>query len=170
LLVATNWENGVITTATADELMDVLRTIVRASRSARQLPLEEDLPAWTVAVLSLLAREGEQRLGRIAAHLEVDPSVASRQVAALEQLGLVQRRPDPADGRAQLFAASDTGLATLTDYRELRARWVADALEGWDDAEVAQLVNRFDLLVGDLHHALCARGEPVVRAVARPAS
>jgi len=96
----------VITTATANELMDVLRTIVRASRSGRQLlPLEEDLPGWTVAVLSLLAREGEQRLGAVATHLEVDPSVASRQVAALEQLGLVLRRSDPADRRAQLLAA-----------------------------------------------------------------
>ncbi|WP_143517263.1 MarR family winged helix-turn-helix transcriptional regulator [Pseudonocardia sp. MH-G8] len=159
-----------ITTATADELMDVLRAIARASRTARQIPLEDDLPAWTVAVLSMLAREGEQRLGRVAAHLEVDPSVASRQVAALEQLGLVLRRPDPADGRAQLFAASDAGIATLGGYRDMRARWVADALEGWDDAEVAQLVARLELLVHDLHHALCERSEPALRAVARPAS
>jgi DNA-binding MarR family transcriptional regulator len=159
----------VITTATADELMDVLRTIVRASRSARQLPLEEDLPIWTVAVLSLLAREGEQRLGGVAAHLEVDPSVASRQVAALENLGLVRRRPDPADGRAQLFAASEAGLAALGDYRDLRARWVADALEGWDDAEVSHLVARLDRLVHDLHHALGERNEPALRAAARSA-
>ena len=159
-----------ITTATADELMDVLRTIVRASRAAKQVPTEEDLPAWTVAVLSLLAREGEQRLGRVAAHLEVDPSVASRQVAALEHLGLVLRRPDPADRRAQLLAVSDAGLATLRDYRELRARWVADVLQEWDDAEVSQLVARFDRLVQDLHHALSERSEPAYRAVARPAS
>ncbi|MHA6627358.1 MarR family winged helix-turn-helix transcriptional regulator [Pseudonocardia sichuanensis] len=159
-----------ITTATADELMDVLRTIVRASRSARQLPLEEDLPGWTVAVLSLLAREGEQRLGAVAAHLEVDPSVASRQVAALEQLGLVLRRPDPADRRAQLLAASDAGLATLAEHRGLRARWVADALEGWDDAEVSHLVARLDQLVHDLHHALSERNEPALRTAARQAS
>lgn len=160
-----------ITTATANELMDVLRTIVRASRSGRQLlPLEEDLPGWTVAVLSLLAREGEQRLGAVATHLEVDPSVASRQVAALEQLGLVLRRSDPADRRAQLLAASDAGLATLADYRDLRARCVADALEGWDDAEVSHLVARLDRLLNDLHHALSERSEPVLRATARSAS
>jgi DNA-binding MarR family transcriptional regulator len=154
----------VITAATADELLDVLRTIARASRTARQIPLEEDLPAWTVAVLSLLVREGEQRLGQVAAHLEIDPSVVSRQVAMLEQLGLVMRRPDPADGRAQLLAVSEAGHATLGEYRALRARWVAEALGDWDDTEVAHLVARLDQLVHDLHHAVTERSQPVLRA------
>lgn len=158
-----------ISTTTAGELMDLLRTIVRTSRTSRQAPFEEDLPAWTVAVLGLLVREGEQRLGQIAAHLEVDASVVSRQVAALEQLGLVVRRPDPADRRAQLLAASEAGVATLGDHCALRARWVADALAGWDDAEVAHLIDRLNHLVHDLHHALAERSEPVPRA-ARTAS
>ncbi len=158
-----------ITAATADELLDSLRTVVRAGRTARQMPLEEDLPGWTVAVLGLLAREGEQRLGQVAAHLEVDPSVASRQVASLEQLGLVTRRPDPADRRAQLLDVSAAGLATLAEYRAQRARWVADALEDWDDTEVALLAARLNQLMHDMHSALTARSEPVLRA-ARSAS
>jgi DNA-binding MarR family transcriptional regulator len=153
----------VISTATAGELLDLLRAIVRTNRSARQVPLEEDLPAWTVAVLGLLVREGEQRLGQVAAHLEIDASVVSRHVAALEQLDLVVRRPDPADRRAQLLAASEAGVATLGDHCALRARWVAEALAGWDDAEVAHLVDRLDRLVHDLHQALAERSEPVPR-------
>ena len=159
-----------ITAATADELLELLRTIMRASRTARLGPESEDMPGWKFAVLGLLAREGEQRLGRIAAHLEVDPSVASRQVAALEQFGLVTRRPDPADGRAQLLAVTPAGLAARDGYLAQRARWVAEALDGWDDAEVAHLVARMDQLVGDLHCALAAHHRPPVRAAARTAS
>jgi DNA-binding MarR family transcriptional regulator len=156
---------AVITAATADELLELLRAIVRASRTARLGLDSEDMPGWKVAVLSLLAREGEQRLGQVAAHLEVDPSVASRQVATLEQLGLVTRRPDPADGRAQLLAVSEAGLAVFDDYCALQARWVAEALDGWDDAEVAHLAARLQKLVADLHCALALRNRPALGAV-----
>jgi DNA-binding MarR family transcriptional regulator len=159
----------VITAATADELLELLRTIMRANRTARLGPESEDMPGWKFAVLGLLAREGEQRLGHVAAHLEVDPSVASRQVATLEQLGLVTRRPDPADGRAQLLAITPAGLTARDGYVAQRARWVAEALDGWDDAEVAHLVARVKQLVDDLHCALAAHHRPTVRA-ARSAS
>jgi DNA-binding MarR family transcriptional regulator len=159
----------VITTATAGELLELLRTIMQANRTARLGPEAEDMPGWKFAVLGLLAREGEQRLGQVAAHLEVDPSVASRQVATLEQLGYVTRRPDPADGRAQLLAVTPAGLAARDGYLALRARWVADALHGWDDAEVAHLVARVKQLVDELHCAIAAHQRPAVRA-ARAAS
>jgi DNA-binding MarR family transcriptional regulator len=160
---------AVITSATADDLLELLRTIARASRTARLGLESEDMPGWKAAVLALLVREGEQRLGRVAAHLEVDPSVASRQVATLEQFGLVTRRPDPDDGRAQLFAVSEAGVAAFDGYRALRARWVDEALDGWDDAEVASLTARLQELVADLHCALAEHPRPALR-VARPAS
>jgi DNA-binding MarR family transcriptional regulator len=159
----------VITAATAGELLELLRTIMQANRTARLGPEAQDMPGWKFAVLGLLAREGEQRLGQVAAHLEVDPSVASRQVATLEQLGYVTRRPDPADGRAQLLAVTPAGLAARDGYLALRARWVADALHGWDDAEVVHLVARVKQLVDELHCAIAAHQRPAVRA-ARPAS
>ena len=152
-----------ITPGTADELLELLRAIMRANRSARLGPESEDMPNWKFAVLGLLARAGEQRLGQVAAHLEVDPSVASRQVAMLEQLGYVTRRPDPADRRAQLLAISPAGLAARDGYLAMRAQWVAEALRGWDDAEVAHLVTRLKQLVGDLHCAIAAHQRPAVR-------
>ena len=155
-----------ITAATADELLELLRAIMRANRTARLGPEAEGMPGWKFAVLGLLAREGEQRLGHVAAHLEVDPSVASRQVATLEQLGYVMRRPDPADGRAQLLAITPAGLAARDGYLAQRARWVAEALDHWDEAEVAHLVARLKQLVDDLHCAIAVHQRPV----ARPAS
>jgi DNA-binding MarR family transcriptional regulator len=153
----------VITPGTADELLELLRAIMRANRTARLGPESEDMPGWKFAVLGLLARSGEQRLGQVAAHLEVDPSVASRQVAMLEHLGYVSRRPDPADRRAQLFAITPAGLAARDGYLAMRAQWVAEALSGWDDAEVAHLVARLKHLVADLHCALATHQRPPAR-------
>src|SRR5688572_27772709 len=98
MVVGSNQLGGpVIATVTADKLLEVLRAIMRGDRTVRIGPDTADMPGWKFAVLGLLARAGERRLGQVAAHLEVDPSVASRQVATLEQLGYVTRRPDPAD-------------------------------------------------------------------------
>ena len=147
-----------ITAATATELVEVLRAVIRTGRAARPLPLADaDLPAWTVAVLALLERAGEQRLGQLAAHLEVDTSVVSRQVAALVETGLVARRPDPVDGRAQLLAVTDAGRATLDGHRALRAQWVVEALAGWEDDDVRRIAGDMRLLVGELSRALAER-------------
>ena len=64
---------------------------------------------------------------------------------------------------------SAAGLATFAEYRAQRARWAADALEDWDDTEVAHLAARLNQLMHDMHRALTARSEPVLRA-ARSAS
>ena len=46
---------------------------------------------------------GDQRCSALALQVGVDVSVASRQLAVLERLGYVERRPDPRDGRASLL-------------------------------------------------------------------
>lgn len=147
-----------ITAATATELLEVLRTVLRAGRVARTLPPDDgDLPGWTVALLGLLERTGEQRLGQLAAHLEVDVSVVSRQVATLVATGLITRRPDPVDGRAQLLAITDAGRAAVDRHRARRARWVAEALAGWEDDEVRRMAEQLRHLVHDLSQALADR-------------
>jgi DNA-binding MarR family transcriptional regulator len=155
----------VITTATADQLLTALRRIVRASRTAQQLGLEEDLPGWTVSVLSLLARDGQQRLGKVASYLGVDPSVVSRHVAALEQAGLVSRRPDPADGRAQLLVVTRAGHAALEDHCAMRARWLVRALMDWEDTEAAELAARLERLMRDMQRAPAEPCRPSLGAV-----
>ncbi len=52
-------------------------------------------------------------MGDLADRLLVAPSVASRVVATLEQDGLVERHPDPADARACLLGLTDLGRDRL---------------------------------------------------------
>src|SRR5689334_17972523 len=87
-------------------------------------------------LLGLLVAEGEQRLGVLAASLDVDASVISRRVAALEEAGLVARRPDPQDRRAHLVGATEQGRAALAASRQHRAEPVAAALAHRTDEAV----------------------------------
>jgi DNA-binding MarR family transcriptional regulator len=75
----------------------------------------------------------------------------SRQVASLVDLGLVDRAPDPDDGRAQVLTPSPEGSARLARIREARrARWEAD-LSDWPRDDV--------LALGDLLNRLNRIGE-----------
>ncbi|OLR92541.1 MarR family winged helix-turn-helix transcriptional regulator [Actinokineospora bangkokensis] len=138
-----------IATTTVSDLIEVVRALVRSARSA-QHALSDDLPAAPATLLALLDRHGEQRLGRLAATLGVDPSVVSRQVTPLLAAGLVRRRPDPLDGRASLLDLTDEGRACLHRRRLQSAAWFRDALAGWDQADADLLLSLLRRLSADV--------------------
>ena len=67
----------------------------------------------TVAQARIAQRidDGGTRLTDLADRAQVTKQTASLLVAALEQEGLVERVPDPADGRARLIRFTDRGRA-----------------------------------------------------------
>lgn len=74
----------------------------------------------------------------IAQRLGIDRTVMTYLVDDLEQAGLVERRPDPADRRARQVLRTDAGDATLDDVRR-RIAEVEDLVLGGlppDDAAV----------------------------------
>uniref|UniRef100_UPI0015EFDFAA hypothetical protein n=1 Tax=Pseudonocardia pini TaxID=2758030 RepID=UPI0015EFDFAA len=77
-----------ISTSTAAELVEAFREVVALGRVARQADGDEGSGALNVgpaALLGLLADAGEQRLGVLACALDLDASVVSRRVTALEE-------------------------------------------------------------------------------------
>ena len=101
--------------------------------------LDPELDGSAYAVLALLQDTAPLRAGDLVASLGLDKSTVSRQVASLVDLGLVERAPDPADGRAQVLSPSAEGSARLGRIREARrARWEAD-LSDWPTDDVATL-------------------------------
>lgn len=149
-----------IATTTASDLVEALRGIVRAGRAA-QHSADDDLHNAPAALLGLLAREGEQRMGRVAGALDVDPSVVSRQVAMLCAAGLVSRRPDPEDGRASLLELTESGRACLEQHRAQWARRFTTALAHWDDDDATQLLTLLRRLSADVRgHLVQEKASP----------
>jgi DNA-binding MarR family transcriptional regulator len=141
---------------TRDRLTSAVAQLVRIGRhvSARAADqLYGDLPSFGWALLVPLQREGDQRCSDLATHAGVDASVASRQIAALERAGYVERHPDPRDGRASLLHLTPAGDEALATARALRSDWALSALAGWDDADAQLLGDLLDRLVADLTHA-----------------
>jgi len=92
-------------------------------------------------LLAWLANNGPQRGSTIADQLGIDKGAVSRQAQHLEELGLLQRSPDPDDGRAMLLAASPDAVAGLSRVREERRASLDDRLAGWSDADLMALVS-----------------------------
>ena len=101
-------------------------------------------------VLVRVAELGPVRLSELAQYLGLDVSTVSRQVQQLEQRGLVERSPDPHDGRAALLDLSEKGRDTTARMRDAWCETVADVIKTWKPAEIARFGTQLDRFVADV--------------------
>src|SRR3954469_13747632 len=145
-----------VSPAACERITSTLSQLIRTGRhiSARAASqIYGDLPSFGWTLLVPLERDGEQRCSALAARAGVDVSVVSRQVAALEKAGYVERRPDPRDGRASLIGLPPAGPAALVTTRAERAHWAASALASWEEQDAEQLAPLLEGLLADLESA-----------------
>jgi DNA-binding MarR family transcriptional regulator len=109
-----------------------------------------DLAQQEIQVLQVL-HDGEARsMADLARLARMDAAAVSRQVRALEERGLVVRRPSPVHGRIVFISPSEEGLATARRLHDLRDRHLVDALAAWDPGERDALGRLMIRLVDDL--------------------
>lgn len=145
------------------ELVEQGRLLVRLGKllTHRHVEIYEGVGPTLGGMLAALSKGGPMRLTALADQLQVDTSVASRQVAELVERGLVERRPDPDDARAGILDLTADGHAILQRARERSGEIVAAALGDWSEAEAQQLVDLLTKLNGDLREELCGGKERV---------
>lgn len=91
------------------------------------------------AVLQTLAQRGERRQGELAEIIDLDKGGLSRAVSEVIGLGLAERVPDPADGRAQLVRLTDLGRERTDALRRARRKRFQDRLGEWSQEDLEQL-------------------------------
>jgi len=75
----------------------------------------------------------------LAEQLLVDKGLLSRTVRLLEELGLVEREPDPTDGRSSLLSATPRGRERLKEARATQPSPLIERLSRWDTDDVRRL-------------------------------
>jgi DNA-binding MarR family transcriptional regulator len=114
----------------ASELRVVLGHLIRRLRTEHRFSLSQG------SVLGRLDREGPQNTSKLAELERVRPQSMGQTVAELETQGLIERHPDPADGRRSLIELTAAGCTELHEDRGRREGWLAEAIEeNLSDAE-----------------------------------
>jgi DNA-binding MarR family transcriptional regulator len=123
---------------TATELALALGLLVRRLRSAA--PSESHELSWTQkAVMLRLETEGAATTAELARAEGVKPQSMGATVAALEEMGIVERKPHPTDGRQMNIALTAKGARVRKDAGVAKRTWLAQAIAKLDAKEQRNL-------------------------------
>ncbi|MEU9480991.1 MarR family winged helix-turn-helix transcriptional regulator [Streptomyces sp. NPDC048191] len=108
----------------------------RARASAGRMHPELSLVSYTL--LGHLEEQGGCRATDLAAHYALDKSTVSRQVAALERAGLIERRLDPEDHRVQVLDLTEAGREILAQVTHSRRAAFRERLANWPEEDLVR--------------------------------
>jgi DNA-binding MarR family transcriptional regulator len=129
--------------------MLVLLRRARAGYDSVAAKVHPALDAAAYGILSLIESGTASTVTALAERLSVGKPTISRQVSALESLGLVLREPSAEDRRAMDLRLTDEGRARLTAARLRSKEQFRALLKEWpiEDVEtLADLLSRFNRL------------------------
>jgi len=128
------------TARAASDLRIVLGQLTRRLRAENTFPISQ------ATVLARLERGGPATTSALAAAERVRPQSMAQTVTELEAEGLVDRSPDPNDGRRILIGVTEQGRDVLAHDRRRREGWLAQAIAELDEDEQALLIRVVPIL------------------------
>jgi DNA-binding MarR family transcriptional regulator len=108
-------------------------------RRLRRVPVANALTFPQSAALGRLDRGGPAASADLARQEQISPQSMGATLGELEARGLVNRQPDPDDGRRILLSISATGRRELNRRRSARVEQLAQGLADFTESELAQL-------------------------------
>ena len=131
-------------TDTASQLRNA---IVRTSRALRQeAAAETGLSPSATAALATINRSGPLTPSELAELERVKRPSMTRTLGCLERDGLIERTPDPADGRSSLVAINEAGREQMARLRRRKSAYLARRLRKLDPEELETLTHAAELL------------------------
>jgi DNA-binding MarR family transcriptional regulator len=125
----------------------LLASVGALLRRARQTRVEGELTMPERAALSLLDRAGPTTSAALARQEQITAQAMGATLGGLQARGLIERSPDPQDGRRVVLALTDAGRQALKDKRSARTELLALALaDGFTPGELGQLAAAAPLL------------------------
>jgi DNA-binding MarR family transcriptional regulator len=107
-----------------------VRTVIgRVRRRLLKAAEPEDMTLAQTSVLTSLSGKEGATASELAAAEGVRHQSMTSTIAALSALGLVERRPDPEDGRRLLIALTEEGHRRVDGGRQARNEWLAGELQ-----------------------------------------
>ena len=117
------------------EVIDFTHAIGLLLRRVRVATASLELSLTESSVLGRLTQDGPATTAELARAECMKPQSMGVTIAALEEMGLVKRKPHPTDGRQMNIQLTAKGLATRKSVREAKVSWITQAIAQLDEAE-----------------------------------
>jgi DNA-binding MarR family transcriptional regulator len=128
-------------TSLTDSAAKLRMAIVRTARVLRQEAAGEasGLTPTSTAALATIERHGPLTPSELAEIERVKRPTVTRTLGCLEREGLIERTPDPADGRSFLVSVNGAGRERLRRLRGRKNAYLARRMRDLPEAEVRTL-------------------------------
>jgi DNA-binding MarR family transcriptional regulator len=113
---------------------------VRAAAASHEL-------SWTEgAVMARLAKQGPATTAELARAEGMKPQSMGTTIAALEELGLVERKPHATDGRQMNIELTAKGAAVRKSTKDAKRTWLAQAIAKLEEDEQETLFKAAEII------------------------
>ncbi len=126
----------------------VRQTLLEIARA-----IEPTLQPATYRIFATVVRDPQTTSSALAERLQMDKGQVSRALRDLEELRLVQRSPDPTDGRSTLLSPTAEGTARFERAHAPRRGLLAEVFESWDLDDITAFTNLLRRFLDDAEAA-----------------
>jgi DNA-binding MarR family transcriptional regulator len=120
--------------------LDVRAMVSRLRRRFMAVTDAGDISPAQASVLTRIGRGDVSTASALATAEHVRPQSMTVTLAALEQMGLIARTPDPSDGRRQIIELTAAGHQRLEGVRQAREEWLATSFQSQFTEDERQVI------------------------------
>ena len=131
----------------------VVFLLMQAGRRLQSRHPEDQVDPSSFPLAKQLMGADAMRVSDLAATIGLDASTVSRQIKHLEEKGVLERTPDPADGRASLVRLTDRGREVMQAAFCRRFQRIQSVLQHWSETDRQHLQTLLTRLAADLAKA-----------------
>ena len=116
-------------------VIDLMQSIGVLLRRARAASGSNELSLTEAYVMGLLAKDGPATTAELARAEGMKPQSMGTTIAALEEMGMVERKPHPTDGRQVNIGLTAKGAAVRKSAKDAKRTWLMQAISQLDESE-----------------------------------
>src|ERR1700722_12415706 len=116
-------------------VIDLMQSIGLLVRRARAASGSNELSLTEAYVMGRLAKDGPATTAELARAEGMKPQSMGTTIAALEEMGMVERKPHPTDGRQVNIGLTAKGAAVRKSARDAKQTWLMQAISQLDESE-----------------------------------
>jgi DNA-binding MarR family transcriptional regulator len=117
------------------DVIDFTQAIGLLVRRARAAGASHELSLTEAAVMARLAKDGPATTADLARAEGMKPQSMGATIAALEEMGMVERKPHPSDGRQVNIELTAKGAAVRKSAGDAKRTWLAQTIAQLNEKE-----------------------------------